>query len=416
MTELRADVLVVGGGPAGAMTAWELAASGVDVLLVDRAHFPRDKVCSEYLSPEASRLLARMGALDEVESAGAAQLVGMKVRSPRGHWVHGEFAAQHGFRGFRDRGLALRRKLLDQILLNRARDAGARVAEGMHVTDLSLDDGGRVIGATARNGAAPAVTIRARMTVGADGLRSVVARRLGVARRARWPARVALVAHYSGIPIPAQHGEMHVERDGYLGLAPVGNGLTNVALVVPRKRLRGIEGGPEMMLAAWIERSPLLRERFQGAARVTPLRATGPFAVRVRRAWVPGAAVVGDAADFFDPFTGEGIYAALRGGEILAPLILEALSNPQSERDNMREYDRQRRAEFGGKWIVERLIGAAVACPPLMNRVARALAARRDLADLLVGVSGDFVPPRELLRARFVLPLLLAAITPRARA
>ena len=122
-----ADVIVVGGGPAGASTAFFLARAGVNVLVLDRARFPRDKACAEYLSPQASRLLDEMGALAEVEGRGAARLAGMRVRAPNGFEVHGEFAAAHGFRGFRDRGLALPRLVLDALLLDAAKAAGACV-------------------------------------------------------------------------------------------------------------------------------------------------------------------------------------------------------------------------------------------------------------------------------------------------
>ena len=101
-----ADVIVVGGGPAGASTAFALATAGVKVVVVDRERFPRDKPCAEYLSPQASRVLHDMGVLAELESRGPSHLAGMIVRAPSGRQLRGDFAAQHGFRGFRDRGLA----------------------------------------------------------------------------------------------------------------------------------------------------------------------------------------------------------------------------------------------------------------------------------------------------------------------
>lgn len=394
-----ADVIVVGGGPAGSSTASFLASQGVDVLLLDRAVFPRDKVCAEYLSPEASRILQTMGALDEVERAGGAQLAGMVVRSPSGESFRGHFAGAHGFRGFRDTGIALRRTLLDSILLERAKAAGARVQEGMRVLDLTRDGSGRATGVTAAGADNERVTIAGRLVIGADGLRSIVSRRLGLARRSRWPSRIALVAHYSGVHGMERVGEMHVDRRGYLGLAPVGGGVTNVAIVVPVSRAKDIAGSRTEFFEEWIDERPHLRDRFAAATRVTEVRATGPFASAVRRAWSPGAAVVGDAADFFDPFTGEGIYAALRGGEMLSTFALESLNAQTQRRDApLRAYDRARRAEFSGKWKLERIVGTAVAFPRMMNRVVRVLASRRDLADLLVGAAGDFVPPREVLR------------------
>jgi flavin-dependent dehydrogenase len=142
---------------------------------------------------------------------------------------------------------------------------------------------------------------------------------------------------------------------------------------------------------------------------VSPILATGPFASHARRAWARGAALVGDAADFFDPFTGEGIYAALRGAQLLAAHLAADLGHIGSD-ESLSAYDDARRAEFRGKWVVERLVGGAVASAVVMNRAAKALAARRDLADLLVGVTGDFVPPREVLRPGFVLRLLSAAV------
>jgi flavin-dependent dehydrogenase len=406
-----ADILVVGGGPAGASAAFHLAREGCAVRLLDRARFPRPKPCAEYLSPEASRLLAGMHVLEAVESAGAAQLAGMRVRAPNGRTIHGEFAARHGFRGFRDRGLALRRERLDAVLLDAARSAGAAVEEEMRVTDLLRDPGGRVVGVRCLDGDGRPTERRARLVVGADGLRSVVARRLALARSARWPRRLAFVAHYAGVAGIGAYGEMHVGRGGYLGLADVGRGETNVALVVPAARAREAAGDAASFVERWIAAHPHLAERFAGASRTDDVRATGPFASHARRAWAPGAALVGDAADFFDPFTGEGIYAALRGGEMLAAFAAEALAAADARGGDraLAAYDAARRREFGGKWRVERMIGAVVACRPLLDRAATVLERRRDMADLLVGVAGDFVPAAVVLRPSYLLALLFSS-------
>jgi geranylgeranyl reductase family protein len=400
---IDADVLIVGGGPAGSSVATFLARSGVDVRVVDRAHFPRPKPCAEYLSPEASRLLEAMGALERVERSGAAQLTGISVRAPSGAVIKGDFIASHGFRGFRDRGLSVRRELLDAILLDCARESGARVCEGVRVTDVERDAAKRVIGvrtlADGRSG-----EIRARLVIAADGLRSVIARRLELAHALRWPRRLALVTHYAGVAEIGDHGEMHVERDGYVGIADVGNGITTVALVVPAARARELSDDRAGFLDQWLRARPHLAPRFARAERVSPVVATGPFASHARRAWSPGAALVGDAADFFDPFTGEGIYAALRGGEMLAESVRESLAATSAAASDvpLAEYDSARRREFGGKWLVERVIGAVVGSVPLINRAARSLSTRKDLADLLIGVTGDFVPAREVIRLRYV--------------
>ncbi|HVE36094.1 MAG TPA: NAD(P)/FAD-dependent oxidoreductase [Gemmatimonadaceae bacterium] len=406
-----ADVLVVGGGPAGSSIAHALASRGIDVMVVDRARFPRPKPCAEYLSPQASRSLARMGALDEVERSGAAALAGIRVYAPNGSVIAGDFVAKHGYHGFRDRGLSVRREVLDAILLERAGASGARIVEGAKVTELLREPDGRVRGVRLTLDDSSR-EVRARVVVGADGLGSVVARRLGLTRRLRWPRRIALVTHYKGVKDVGEHGEMHVAPDGYVGIADVGGGLTTVAAVFPVSRSREISRDRIEFLRRWLFDQRRLALRFASAERVTPVVATGPFASYARRASAPGAALVGDAADFFDPFTGEGIYAALRGGEILADHVTESLAaaTPALADAALREYDYARRREFGGKWLVERVIGAVVASPRLINRAARRLAARKDLADLLIGVTGNFVPAREVIRLGYVWNVFISGV------
>ena len=408
---LDADVLVVGGGPAGSSIAHALASRGIDVTVVDRARFPRPKPCAEYLSPQASRVLARMGALDEIERSGAAALAGIRVYAPNGSVIAGDFVAKHGYHGFRDRGLSVRREILDAILVERARAAGARIVEGAKVIDVLREASGRVRGVRLTVDDAPQ-DVRARVVVGADGLGSVVARRLHLTRRLHWPRRIALVTHYRGVADVGEHGEMHVAPDGYVGIADVGGGLTTVAAVFPASRSREISRDRVEFLRRWLFDQRRLALRFASAERVTPVVATGPFASYARRAWVPGAALVGDAADFFDPFTGEGIYSALRGGELLADHVSDMLAAPSPALADaaLREYDRARRREFGGKWLVERVIGAVVASPRLINRAARRLAARKDLADLLIGVTGNFVPPREIIRLGYVWNVFISGL------
>lgn len=413
MTRHDAEVIVVGAGPAGSAIAAFLARAGTDVLVVDRAEFPRDKPCAEYLSPQAAQPLDDLGILGAVEAAGGAALTGMSVTTPDGTEFRGDFLARHGFRGFRDAGIALRRTVLDAMLLDHARRLGARAELGTGVRDL-IRTGGHVVGVELQGGGSR----RAPLVIGADGLRSIVARRLGLVRPGRWPRRFALVAHHRHVAGMGARGEMFVTRQGYVGLADVGAGITNVAVVVPDSLMHGAAGNAAAFMDQWIDRVPAVRARLAHSERLAPPTVTGPFNHRVSRAWAPGAALVGDAADFYDPFTGEGIYAALRGAQRLLPYAFEASRARSATRQAhaLAAWDRARRDTFAGKWRVERLIGAALTMPALFNALGRRLRARRDLADLLVGVAGDFVPPSRVLRPAFLLSLLTGAgsVPPRA--
>ncbi len=423
MTAVRADVCVVGGGPAGSAVAWALARNGLDVVLLDRAWFPRRKPCAEYLSPQAARLLDELGALAPLEAAGCTTLAGMRIVVGDSEFA-GRFASSPGFRPWRERGLVVRREQLDTLLLDAARRAGVRVMEGASVAELLRRPDGAVGGVRARLGAgataqhrcpvptradASALEVRAAHVVGADGLRSVVSRHLGLARRLRWPRRFAFATHFAGVSGLTDVGEMHVYADGYCGLAAVRDGLANVAVVVTDAR--AASGSPAAFVDRWIGAHRRLAARFAGATRASDVLVTGPFAAQARRAWAPGASLVGDAADFFDPFTGEGIFAALRGAELLAPYVVEAIAATRAGRAArataaLAAYDRCRRHEFGGKWRLERLIAVAVAHPPLLAFAARRLAERPDLANLLVGVTGDFVPAARVLNLPYALELL----------
>ena len=364
----RWDAVVVGAGPAGSATALQLARAGARVLLLDRARFPRDKPCSEYLSPESTRVLERLGpdVLGAVAAASPARLRGMKVVAPSGAAVVGRFETF---------SYALPRTRFDAILRAAAEAAGAEVREGVKVEEV-LYDRGAVAGVVARD------TYRARIVVGADGLRSVVARRLGPVH-AIGPKRVAFTAHVADVRDVHELGEMHVGRPGYVGLGPIGNGVTTVALVLPLAEARRGKRFFEEL-----NRFPGVAGRFDGRRMVRPILATGPFARWSRRPVANGALLVGDAADFFDPFTGQGIYSALRGAELAAAAILTSLATGAS----LESYARARRREFGGKWVLERMIGIAVGWPAVIERVVGRMIRRPELADLLVRATGNCIP------------------------
>jgi flavin-dependent dehydrogenase len=405
----RWDAVVVGAGPAGAATARHLARAGARVLLIDRACFPRHKPCSEYLSPETTRLLERLGddVLNAVERAAPAKLYGMKVVAPNGAQMCARFLADHGYPSPRPYSFALPRITFDTILREAAERAGAVVWEDSAVEELTAEHGA-IDGVRVRTRGGAREVVAARVVVAADGLHSLVARRLRLARGSA-PHRIAFTAHVADVAGLDGMGELHVGDCGYVGLGPIGGDVTTVALVLPLAALRHRPRDVRAGFFTELERFPGLRGRFDPRRLVREVLVTGPFARWSRHAVADrgGALLVGDAADFFDPFTGQGIYSALRGAELAASVLVPALEHSAPlTHAALAPYAAARRAAFAGKWVLERLIGLGVGWPALTNRVVERLARRPHLADLVVGATGNFVPARRVLSPGVLAQLL----------
>ena len=408
---MRADVVVVGAGPAGAATAILLAEAGHEVLLLDRARFPRDKVCGEYLSPEGSRILDRLGVLKAVEAAGARPLRGMRITAPDGTEIVGDYPRSGPWRGYRDHALAVPRRRFDAVLVERARALPVTVREGFRVTDV-LTDGGRVTGVEGvepDGGRAPE-RIPARLVVGADGRAGVVARRLGLVRPHPWLRRLALMTYVEGVAHDPERGEIFLAPPAYSivnPVAPPDEDRVNLSLVVPAAE--GVRHKHD--LAGYFDRAvaafPFLRDRLRDARRVESVRAMGPLAYRVAPPQHAGVILVGDALGFLDPFTGEGIFAALRSAELGAEVADAALRAGDCSAGALAPAHARRRAAFAGKERVAAWLQRLVVRRGLAVHVAHRLAARPAQLALLMGVIGDFVPPREVLSPRFLARLLL---------
>lgn len=369
------------------------------MIAVDRAEFPRDKVCSEYMSPEGVRHLAELGALAEVERIGGQPIRGTTVYAPHGSQLTGLFA-RAGHAPFRATGLSVARRILDQALIDAARRAGAEVVERTLVQGV-LQERGAIAGLRVRDRQGVDRELRGRLTVGADGLHSLLARALG-SRRTGLLRRYALVAHVADVTGLGDTAEMHVGARGYVGLNPLGSGVANVALVLPQERLRGSRGKAQDFFFQELEGFPAVAGRVRPGSLVREVLVTGPFAAWSTSVIADGALLVGDAADFFDPFTGEGICAALRGAELVEAAVLGPLARPGAVTATaLRPYLRARRRAFLGKWAVERLIGYAMLAPALFDHAVARLE-RHGLAHTLIGVTGDFVPPRAVLNPVFL--------------
>jgi menaquinone-9 beta-reductase len=388
MSTESCDVLVVGAGPAGSALAAALAGSGRSVVLLEASRHPRPKACAEYASPRIAEELDHLGLPAESWRDDALPVSGMQV-------IRGDDAVDVRYADARGPRPAwgLDRTRFDAALAAHAEARGARLLDRTSFVDAERVDG--EWRATVRSGRTERL-IRARWLIGADGARSRVAHRLGVERPVQMPRRLGLVAHYESDPDLVDHGEMHVGRRHYVGLAPLAGGRLNVGMALPM----GEGGSAEARFAAAVESLPAVARRLAGRRRLTPIRGASPIGHRVSTPAGPGWLLIGDAAGFIDPFTGEGIYRALRSARAAA----EALRAGEAGAED--RYLAARRSAFAAKDALTWTVQGMLAAPPILGYALRRLSARPQLAATLGSALGDMRPASDALNPSFLTRVL----------
>jgi flavin-dependent dehydrogenase len=374
------DVVIVGAGPAGAVAATVLARAGARVRLLDRAPFPRDKLCGDTINPGALALLRRLRLAAAVEARGI-KVDGMRLTGATGIAIEGRYPDHL-------HGVALTRRELDALLLSAAADAGAEVECGTAVREavVTKRPGGAFVEGVKVEIGGVLRTVPGRVTIAAVGRRSTLAFGLGLARHPGTPRRWAIGAYFdTRNGHRSCFGEMHIRRGRYIGVAPIENGMTNVCLVQPCGT--GELKHPEHLLRRVLAGDPMLRDRFADAPLGAPPAVLGPLAVDTTGRSIDGLIVAGDAAGFIDPMTGDGLRFAIRGGELAAAAALEAL-----ERGWPGVHARlaaARRREFAGKWRFNRTLRTLVDSPSAVRVCAEGARIAPGIVRRLVARAGD---------------------------
>jgi len=395
------DVIVVGAGPAGTTISSLLAERGHHVLLLDKAIFPREKPCGEYVSPGCLDVLERLKALKTIEEA-AQKIWGMRITSYDGITFQAEYPSPDSSKVH---GLALPRRTLDDLLLQHAKMSPLDCLEGFRAEGLLIEKGqvSGVKGCRVKSQEA----FRARLVIGADGRGSMVARHLGLFRWHAFHRKMALVAHYQEVEAEQGYGEISVGPPGYGILNPLGEGLANVSVVVGQDGFSSSKGRLEESFEETLQALPRLHRMVHPAKRISRIQVVGPLAHWARRASWDRALLVGDAAGFYDPFTGEGIYMALRGAELAAAVADRALRADDCSAAFLKRYDTARAQEFRGRLRLDALLQWVIARPFFADALARRLKAKKAVADTLMGVTGDLLPPKAAFSFRLLMQLLL---------
>jgi len=375
-----ADVVVVGAGPGGSATAYWAAAAGLDVLLLDKASFPRDKVCGDGLTPRAVAELARMGVAIREED-GWIRNRGLRVHGG-GHTIELPWPELSSYPSY---GLAMRRSGLDQLLVEHARAAGAKVLERTAVTGPLLDERtGRVVGVRAKGEDGNELVLRAPVVVASDGVSSRLATALGRSPRPDRPMGVAVRTYYRSPlhddPWMTSYLELWDGEPGASNLMPgygwifaLGDGTVNVGLGSVSSTNAATKTDYRDLFGTWMANTPpewgFTKENQDGPVRGAAL----PMGFNRGPLYGNGVMLVGDAAGMVSPFNGEGIAYALAAGRVAAEAAAQGLARGSAagRERAFAGYQTRMKDDLGGYYTLGRIFVKLIEHPQVMRACTR---------------------------------------------
>lgn len=397
------EVAIVGGGPAGAALAIQLARAGHEAVVFERWQQPRWRACGVFSSPLTRRRLASLGLSSEELRELIRPISGMAVETTSGATCLLTYPPSAHACG-------LDRVRLEAVLIAHARAAGAEVREGAIVRSVEIAPTTRIAGRLRVSEPAGTSTWRARLVVGADGPGSMVARAAGVAQTPRRLRKAGITLHLAdpeAAPAGASMEGRFVLGDGwYVGLAPVPGGRLNVGIVIGEAQLRRAQGagGIEATIEQTLARLPGPRRAWQAAHPMDQAMVALPLAHRTRRAAGTGFLLVGDAAGFIDPLSGDGLHRALASAELAARAVADW---SRGDGRALGGYDQRLRTRYRTKDVVSWLLQVFLAQPALLSHAVRRLGERDDLRATFTAALADRVAASRVLDPRFVASLLL---------
>lgn len=322
------DVAIAGAGLAGGLLALGLSRRGARVALLDPGTFPRDKLCGEFLSPEAWGVLARFGLDDEVRASGYQPIRRVRISTPRGTLLVAGIEGPDGLPG-----IGLSRSYLDNLILHRAAGAGTEVSQATRVGG-AIVEGGCVVGLHARGPDGP-IEVRARLTIAAGGRHSSLVKQTGTTRgRSLFrPGLFGLKRHLhapEAVAEPAGGVGLHVVRGGYGGASRVEGSLTNLCALLPESALKRRRGDLDRVATEVLGANPCLDGLLRGSTPAGAWRTVSGVRVESSRADLPGILYAGDCRGTVDPLGGQGMTMALLGAEQLVPFALRSLAGGPS--------------------------------------------------------------------------------------
>ncbi|MBI4895329.1 MAG: geranylgeranyl reductase family protein [Candidatus Aenigmarchaeota archaeon] len=333
------DVIVLGGGPAGATAAMFLAQAGKNVCLIDKAKFPRDKTCGDAQGRKAANVMKKIGIYEEYEKLPGQKIYGITLSSPNGTQI--EIDVED--RANPAPGYVHKRIVFDEFLFKNASKM-VKVVKNMHVKDVIVENG-YVKGVVGTNEKGQEEEVRAKLLLAADGGTSIVAAKFKLNDNPPEHFISAIRAYYTGVTGMTDRIEIHMVDElipGYFWIFPLPNGEANVGLGMIVKDMAEKKINLKDAMIRALEVNPLFKDRFKNSELVGQIKGWNlPIASHHRKCYGNGFMLLGDAASLIDPLSGEGVGTAMISGEVSAKISMEALAKGDFSEKFLEKYDKE---------------------------------------------------------------------------
>jgi len=405
------DAIIVGSGPGGSSCAALLGRKGYNVLVLDKAKFPRDKTCGDAVSGKSLRVLRELGIDLQIEKVQHAPIHGVVFSSPKGVQVDLPFKGKNTSGG-KEPGYCCKREIMDEIYFQTAKKTkGVKIIENFQVTDI-IHEGQRVVGVKGiyTKDKKPA-EFTAKVIVGADGAHSVIARKTGCVTVPHPKHSCAAVrAYYKGVKGPKDRIELHFIDEvlpGYFWIFPVGNDEYNIGIGMLVKDMQGRHVNLKEMLFKAIENNKLFKERFKDAKLISEVKGwTLPLGSHRQKMHGSGYVLIGDAASLVDPFTGEGMGNATMSAKIASEVIDKAIKSNTYSEELFSEYPKKLWSTLGSELQTSYNLQRAGKWKFLLNLVIDKAANKQDVREFIGGTFTNEEAKKELYSPLFYLKLL----------
>lgn len=402
------DVIIVGAGPAGTTAALYAHRLGLNCILLDKAVFPRDKICGDALSGKSVRIMRELNLLDEVEKLDGSGINRITFGSPSNQ----QFDIHLQGKKKKDqitKGFVIPREIFDNYMFEKA-DAVTETRQGFSVKDLIIEND-HVIGVIGKTKNGDEEEIRAPIVMGCDGSNSIVARKLGLYEMNMENTSVAVRCYYEGVKGLTDQIELHYVKEvnpGYFWLFPAGEGRANIGIGLSKSYMKK-EKRTLRQIMDEVTQTEYFKERFSDAKQLErPIGWNLPLGSIHRKNHGNGFMLLGDAAGLIDPFTGEGIGNAMVSGQYAMEVASKCKKTGNFTERALAEYDVLLWEEVGKELRTSTKLQSLAQSKFLLNFVINRASRNEEVQNIISGMLSHEIPKEELSSPSFYFKILFS--------